>query len=100
MIVDLPQAIFEPADHGFRPVKFQFGKTVPHAGEGHLQRRGHGVVGEAGEKFKRVFLMDVVTGILGVEIIGLAFARPHGAGIVIGERHAQIERGGPELVVF
>src|SRR5262245_9434327 len=36
VIVDLPQAVLEPADHGLRPIKFEIWKTVPDTGKRYL----------------------------------------------------------------
>src|SRR6266536_5510869 len=64
VVIDLPQAVLEPADHGLRPIKIEIWETVPDTGKRHLQRRGHARVGKASEESKRILLMNVGPGLL------------------------------------
>src|SRR5262245_36040817 len=87
MVIDLPQAVLEPADHGLRPIELEIWETVPDAGKCHLQRRGHAWVGKTGEESKRIFLMDVRPRILRVKKVRQSPARSHVAIAMIGKRH-------------
>src|SRR5262245_4011877 len=87
MVVDLPQTVLEPADHGLCPIELEIRETVPDAGKCHLQRRGHARVGKASEESKRIFLMNVGARILRVKKIRQSPARSHVAVAMIGKRH-------------
>ena len=101
VVVDLPQAVLEPSDHGLGPVHLQLREAVPYAGKGHLDGTHHGIVGEAEKVVHGLLDVDVGTGLALVGERGrAALAGSHVAGVVIGQRDAQIEGGGPEPVVL
>src|SRR5262245_27063397 len=72
VVIDLPQAVFEPADHGLRPIKLEIWETVPDTGKRQLQRRSQARVGKASEKSKRILLMDVRPGLFRVKKVRLS----------------------------
>ena len=74
VVIHLPQAVLQPADHRLRPVETEIGETVPDAGERHLQRRGQARVGKAGKESERIFLMNVRPGLLRIQKVRLAIS--------------------------
>src|SRR5262245_5205323 len=101
VVVDLREAIRQPANLSLGPVNFQVGETVEHAGKGELDRRERIVAGEAHQQAHRIAAWRRALGYLAVMIDRALPGKSCRAAVGMRSyRHIEIDRGGPEAVVF